>query len=418
MTRPVPNWFLVAGLFLAYIAAWATSSLLVGTTRSDLDLYFWPSAETAANGHVLQIYSAQSLTQYPNANGPLGLLPLIPIATLANHLGWANDIRLRAGLTNAIFAVFALLLATTAVGIVERSRGAVEWRLAAYCVFLVAPPLVIAVADFGHIEQPVELWLVLLAAGFALKTRSVLAGIAIGLALLTRSTALLYVIPFALLPLATRRVRPTATVLALGLITAAAGLAPFFLADGANVVHSLITYRGALPIGGGSFWLAALGTPWAGVAQHGDTYLVVGIAVLLSALTLWRRPGVATTPAGLFGLLTVAAACFPMLAKTVLPYYLLEPYVFAAVWWLARPGTALNWRAAVPLLLTADVFLAKWGTTLPFTGLGLVEGVTSSTVLAVVIGLVITDLFRAHSAVPANPSAGVVPRPVPAESVL
>jgi hypothetical protein len=36
----------------------------------------------------------------------------------------------------------------------------------------------------------------------------VIAGIALGLAVLTRTTALLYVVPFALLPLATRRIGP------------------------------------------------------------------------------------------------------------------------------------------------------------------------------------------------------------------
>ena len=104
---------------------------------------------------MLQVYSAHSLASYPNANGPLGLLPLIPIVTLANHLGWANDIRLRAGLTNAVFAIFAMLLTVTALRVIERARGALEWRLAASCVFLVAPALLCRVAipvmrESGH----------------------------------------------------------------------------------------------------------------------------------------------------------------------------------------------------------------------------------------------------------------------------
>ena len=379
-----------------YIATWAAASWKLDTTQSDLDFFFWPSAETAANGHVLQVYSAHSLASYPNANGPLGLLPLIPIVTLANHLGWANDIRLRAGLTNAVFAIFAVLLTVTALRVIERARGAVEWRLAASCVFLVAPALLIAVADYGHIEQPVELWLVMVAAGLALKKRYGLAGVVLGLALLTRTTALLYVIPFVSLPLAGRRIRSSATLLGLAAITAVAGLVPFYLADSQNVTHSLITYRGDLPIGGGSFWLMARGTPWAGLAQHGDVYLILGLGTVLTAVTVWLRPAAARTTAGFFGLLTILAACFPMLAKTVLPYYLLEPYVFAAIWWLSRPGSALNWRIAVPLLLTADVFISKWGTTLPLTGSGVVEGIVSSAVLATVMALVFIDLFRAR----------------------
>jgi hypothetical protein len=75
------------------------------------------------------------------------------------------------------------------------------------------------------------------------------------------------------------------------------------------------------------------------------------------------------------------------------PYYLLEPYVFAAVWWLARPGSALNWRIGAPLLLTAGAFLAEWGRSLPASGLGMVEGVVSSLILATVIVLVAVDLW-------------------------
>jgi len=80
--------------------------------------------------------------------------------------------------------------------------------------------------------------------------------------------------------------------------------------------------------------------------QHGDVYLIVAVVAGLIAVTIRFRPTMAMTTAGVCGLLSVAAACFPMLAKAVYPYYLLEPYVFAALWWLARPGSALNWRIA------------------------------------------------------------------------
>jgi hypothetical protein len=403
MTRRAAQQTVIAGLVSAYLAVWGASSLVLRQT-SDLDVFFWPSAETAAHGHPLLIYSANTLGQGPNANGPLGLLPLIPLAAVANRMGWADDVGLRTGITDAVFAVFALLLAATAVRTIERAHGALEWRLAAPCVFLLAPALWISVGDYGHLEQPIELWLVVLAVRYATRQRSVTAGIALGLAVLTRSTALLYIIPFALLPLASRRIKPTATVLSVTAIVAAAGFAPFFIADGANTVHSLVTYRGDVPIAGGSFWVAALGTSWAGVAQHADAYLVLAASALLSVTILWRRPGVATTTAGFFGLLTVVAACFPMLSTTAFPYYLIEPYVFAAIWWLARPGSTLNWRLAVPLLLTADAFLAKWGSNLPFSGLGLVEGVAFSVLLALVIGFVLGDLLLGR--VEPEPRAG------------
>jgi hypothetical protein len=392
MKRLSAEQVIVAGLVLAYIAIWGASALVLRQT-SDLDAFFWPSAETAAHGHPLLIYSANTIGQGPNANGPLSLLPLIPIAAIANRLGWASDVGLRAGVTDAVFAVFALMLAASAVRIIGQARGTLEWRLAAPCVFLLAPALWISVGDYGHIEQPIELWLVVLAVGFTITHRPVLAGVALGLAALTRSTALLYIIPFALLPLANHRIRRSAILLSVTAIVAAAGFAPFFIADGVNAAHSLVTYRSDEPIAGGSFWVAAFGTSWAGLAQHVGTYVVLAVAAALSATTLWRRPGVATTTAGFFGLLTIVATCFPMLSDATYPYYLLEPYVFGAIWWLARPGSALTWRSAVPLLLTVDAFLAKQGATLPFTGPGLVEGVASSTLLAMVVGLVLADLF-------------------------
>jgi hypothetical protein len=393
-----------AGLVVLYVAAWALSPLVVKTTPSDLDIYFWPSAETVVNGHPLLIYSAHIRDIYPNANGPLGVVLLVPVAALANSLGWADNLSLRAGLTDTVVALFAVLLAYEMVVLIRRERGVVEWRLAAACSILFAPALWIGVIDYGHIEQPLELCLVLLAVGYGVSNRPIAGGVALGAAMLARTTAALYLIPFALLPLATRRAKPATKVIVAAVITVGAGLAPFLIADGPAVVHSLVTYRSGLPIAGGSFWLPARQTPWEGAAQHGDVYLAITVAFALVALTLWRRPSTATTVTGLLGLLTVVACCFPLFAKTVYPYYLLEPYVFGAAWWLARPGGALNWRASVPLLLTADVFLLKAGATLPFNGLAVAEGVASSVILAVVVAVVSIDLFRSSTAAKARVS--------------
>lgn len=403
MTRHGAQRAVIAGLVVAYVAIWGASSVVLRHT-SDLDVFFWPAAETAAHGHPLLIYSTNTFGQGSNDNGPLGLTPLVPLAAVANRMGWARDVGLRTAITDAVFATFALLLATSAVRIIARARGALEWRLAAPCVFLLAPALWISVGAYGHLEQPIELWFVLLAVGYAARRRSIAAGVALGLAILTRTTAMVYLIPFALLPLAGRRITPTARVLSVSALVAATGFAPFFFADGPSVVHSLVTYRGDLQIAGGSFWLVARNTAWAAVVEHGDMHLIVALVAGLTSVIIWLRPNQATTTVGIFGLLTVAGACFPMLAKTTYPYYFLEPYVFAAIWWLARPGAALNWRFAVPLLLTADAFLSKWGANLPFTGLGVVEGVAASTILALVIVLVVGDLLsgRANLELPAG----------------
>jgi hypothetical protein len=164
-------------------------------------------------------------------------------------------------------------------------------------------------------------------------------------------------------------------------------------------VHSLVGFRGTLPIVGGSFWVLARGSLLSGVAQHWDAGIAAVLAVALVVITLARRPATPTTVAGLLGLLTIASCCLPLVAKTVFPYYLVEPSVLSTVWWLARPGSACNWRIAVPLLLNADVFIAKAGTTATPGAAWTVEGVVSSVLTALVIALVAADLFR-NSRVP------------------
>jgi hypothetical protein len=390
----VPRRAALVGLAALYVAAWTLGSLALKTKPSDLDLYFWPSAETVIGGHPLLIYSAHLRDAYPNANGPLGLVTLLPIAALANAFGWAGNLGARAALTGAMMSIVLLLLAYQAVRLVVLVHGSAPRKVIVACSILLAPALWFGVIDYGHVEQPVELCFVLLAVGFVLRSRNVLAGVALGASVLARNIAALSVIPLALLPLATRRMKPGVMAVLACVLTVTAGLAPFVLAGEPAVTHSLLGYRGNLPIGGGSFWVVARQTSFAGLGQFGDVYLAAAVAGVVVAITLWRRPGAGTTGPGLFGLLTVASACFPLFAKTVFPYYLIEPYVFGALWWLARPCSARNWRVLVPLLLTADVFLAKAGTTLSSGGLWVAEGVTSSAIVAVAVALVTADLFQ------------------------
>ena len=384
--------------FLAlYIAAWAISSLVLKTHPSDLDLYFWPSAETVVGGHPLLIYAAHARDAYPNANGPLGLVPLVPIAALANAVGWAGSLGARAAITGAVMSVFVLLLSYQTVHVVAAAHGGVDRRPAVASTILFAPALWIAVIDYGHVEQPIELFLMVLAVGCALDSRWGHAGVAFGGAVLARTTAAFSLIPVALVLLLTRRTRSGVSLVLAGVVTVAVGPAPFVVADEAAVAHSLLTYRGGLPIGGGSVMLVARTTSLAALGEHADVYLAALIAAAITVLILWRRRAPVTDAPALLGLLTMATACFLLVAKTVFPYYLVEPYVFGTLWWLARPGSALNWRAVVPLLVTADVFLAKAGTMPLVAAWAVVEGVGSSAIIAVVVALVTADLIRSPS---------------------
>lgn len=392
---------LTAGLGVLYVAASAIAPLILKTAPSDLDLYFWPSAETVVAGHPLLIYAAGLHHLYANDNGPLGLVPLLPMAALANAFGWAGSLTGRAALSGAVTSLFALLLAYQAVGFTAAARGDARRPLAVAATVVLAPALWIAVLDYGHVEQPVEVCLVLFAVTCALRKRNVLSGVALGASILTRTIAGFCAIPLLLVVFAARGGRATVNLAAAALVTIVVGILPFVLGDEQAVVHSLLTYRNGLPIAGGSFWIVAREASWSGILQWGDVYVGAAVAITLVAITVWRRPAVATTHAGVMGLVTIASCCLPLFAKTVFPYYLFEPYVFSVLWWLARPGTARSWRVLVPLLLTIDVFVVMAALTAPFTSVGAAESVLASIVLAAAVALVIVDVLQARDHVPA-----------------
>jgi hypothetical protein len=382
-------------LVLAFMAASAAAVLLFDTTRTDLDVFFWPSAETAAHGHPLLLYASSS-GLYPDANGPVSLLPLSLVALVANALSWEGSMHLRDALTVGVFAVFPLLLAREAVLAVEAGRGRPSPRLLVSAVFLLAPSLWVALIGFGHIEQPLELWLILLGVRLLGRGATVRAGICLGLAVTTRSVAAICLVPLLAALLFDRRVRSGLALVGGAALTAALVIAPFWLANHSQVLFSLVTYRGALPIVGGSLWVAFPAGAWAGFVQHWDTLLFAGAALLLSVAVLAWRPHEAWAPPQVYGLLAVAAACVPMLAKTSWPYYLLDPYVFAAIWWLGRPGRALGWRVSAPLLLGAGgIVLAAVEPTLPLPPTpGAADGILASAGMGVVIAIILVEWLR------------------------
>ncbi len=390
----MPSRAATAGLGALFVATFAVASLVLKTTPSDLDYFFWPATETAVSGHPLLVYSTPLTIVSANDNGPLGLVPLVPVVAVANALHVAGNLGIRAALVDGVMAMFVLLLAYQGVRLVARARATLRWPLAAAACIALAPALWIGILDYGHIEQPVELCLVLLSVELAMSRRSAATGVALGAAVLARTVALFTAMPLVLIPLTERRFRPALITAVAGALTLVIGLAPFLIADHAAVVHSLVGFRGTLPIVGGSFWVLASGSFWSGIAQHWDAGIAAVLAVALVQTTLILRPKTPATVAGLIGLLTIASCCLPLVAKTVFPYYLVEPSVLSTVWWLARPGSARNWRGVVPVLLNADVFIAKAGTTVTTGTAWTVEGVASSVLIAAVIALVTADLFH------------------------
>ena len=77
-------------LALAFMAASAVAVLLFDSSKTDLDVFFWPSAEIAVHGHPLLVYTLRA-GPYPNANGPVSLLPLGLVAAVINLMNVFNS---------------------------------------------------------------------------------------------------------------------------------------------------------------------------------------------------------------------------------------------------------------------------------------------------------------------------------------
>ncbi|HEY7982606.1 MAG TPA: hypothetical protein VID73_00475 [Ktedonobacterales bacterium] len=358
---------LIAGLSAAYIAAAGLIGLFP-IDSTDLDAFFFPSARIAVMGHPLLVYSLHYQEIYPNANGPLSLVPLTAVAALAQHLGWLDALSLRRMLVMAAFSVFTLLLAWEAVAAIDRLRGrplAGVARLFAYAVFTVTPDLWHGFWLYGHIEQPLTLWLLLLGLRLLAEGRVSWAGVALGLTVLGRSSSVVYLIAVLAVLLARRRWLATLVCLLAAAATVGLGLLPFLLGDRGGTTFSLFTFRGALGVSGGSLLGLTIGTPLEAFAQsHDSTLVVAGAAVVAGTLALARRD---LTPAArnLYPLVALAALCFPLFIKTVWPYYFADVFVLLAVWWL---GTRESWEsvrhwlgALVPVFATVCSMFAEYG---------------------------------------------------------
>ena len=327
-------------LILLYLGFWAVMSLQI-TNPTDFDVFFLPSAKIALSGHPFDIYQIRYAVNYPNANGPLSIVPLTLVAALAQALGIINDFNGCRMLVAGAFAVFPLLLGREAVlsldVLLKRPLGGFR-RLLAYAVFVLSPELWHSVLGYGHIEHPLMLFLMLAGIRSLMLRRTNRAGLFLGLALLTRSSTILYLIPLTLLLLFSRNWWGAVRFAGIALATLALGLLPFALADRRDLVYSLFTFHGELPVGGGSIWGLTPGTPFASLGYHYDSVFVVGSSLVLSlALLVWRR-NIRLGSADVFALLAISGLCFPLFLKTLWPYYYLDAYMLLALWWLSLAG--------------------------------------------------------------------------------
>jgi hypothetical protein len=384
-----------------YMAAWGIVGWLYWGPLTDLDFFFLPAVRIALSGHPLLVYTVRFQSVIANDNGPLGLVPITAVAAVVSWLGGGNDTRLLRAVMLAALSIFSLLMAREAVAAIDRLRGASLVglsRLLAYGIFTASPILWISVLGYGHVEQPMMLWLVLLAVSTLADDRAAAAGITFGLALLTRSLAALPLIPLGLLLLARGRWRALVWVAASAALVVTLALLPFLLADPTDTIYSLVTHRATLPVGGGSIWQLLVGTPYQWIPQHWDVLFVLGLAVLLSLIVIAARKDLEPASRDIYGLLALTALALPLLAKSVWPYYFLDAYVFGAVWWLGQANPlALGRRllgASIPLIAVLGTLLTEYEMGVNTARIRVAEGVPMGVLLAVLMAVLAGRLRR------------------------
>lgn len=382
---------LIALAALIYEVAWA----LCGYEKlnsTDFDIFFFPAANLVLHGHIFDVYQLRVGLIYTNANGPLGLIPVVAASWLARARGWLGDPTLRRVLLLALTAPFPMLVGWEAAKVVERCGGRLRGlaRILPYIPMVVAPELWLSALYYGHIEQIIAVWLSLAAVRMLYERHAFTAGALLGLALLARSDMTLVVLTVGLTLLLRRRFLVLARVAAAGALTAIVGLAPFMIVDREDTVFSLVTFRSALPVGGGNIWSLTQADSVIQFAHTYDTTLALGLAAVLVIAALLVKRDLTVESPDFYLLLAVSALCFPLLIKMLWPYYYLEAALFATVWAMARAAghlrewrssratligsLALLWLPRVVILLCAllaeyaleatnyDGWLAPWGT--------------------------------------------------------
>ena len=351
------SWLVWIALAIVYAGLSGLAGLLT-TDTTDLDLFFLPSARLALSGHALNIYTVHPQSLYPDAIGPLGLAPLVAIAAIALRLGWLDSLPHTHLLFTAACSLFSVLMAGRSVREIKRLSGGqlrASMRVASMSLLLFNPVLYFSAVQYGHLEQPLMLWFALCAVGLLVRGRVLWAGVLLGLAILTRSTGALYLLPVVTLLITRRRYRAARTLLAMTVLTVTLGLGPFILTDPGDVAFSLVGFRAALPIRGGSIWILLRNTALEPFVERGDLVLVLGFALGICLLICVVCRDLLTGDRDMYGLTMLVALCFPLLAKTALPYYFLEPYVFAVIWAVTVLTEASRRGVWLPLLVPALV---------------------------------------------------------------
>lgn len=353
----------VAVLVLLYAGFWALSGAAVAG-ETDLDAFFFPSALIAASGDVFGIYKVRFMDYYPNANGPLSQVPLTLVALSLKAFGHEAHRSVRVTWTMVAFSPFCLLMAREAVLACDRILGARiagPRRLAAHAFFALSPLLRVGLAEYGHVELALTLWLVLWATRLLLDGRDAPAGALLGLALLSRTASSAYVAVLVAALLSQRAWTRALKLVGPAALVAALGIAPFLAVSFKDTWYSLGRFHDLLPVFGGSVWGLAVDTRLEEFAQRRDSLVILAVAAGTAWLVLRGRP---LGPRPLYGLLALASLGFALFIKSLWPYHLLEPFVLTGICWVGalslRPTRLRWWLGLLVPAATVAVSYLVW----------------------------------------------------------
>jgi hypothetical protein len=348
---------------------------------SDLTNFFFKAADQILHGHPFAIYavrgSGYTLT-YPNYNPPISIFLMAPLLALARMLGLGANSGAVISFVAIPFSAFVFLLGYTTIAALRRLFPSIPETQAflAYVLIVFSPLMWQTFITWYHIEQPLMLALLVAAVITLQARRPELAGVLAALAVLSRTTALIPLIALCALLFFERDWRGLLRFGGVAAFVTALGLAPFFIADRADTMYSLVSWRGASEIGGNSIWtLVSYDGPQAAsplrytidhIARRLDMYTVI-LFVLIVAFLAVRRLRISAYGREAWAVLAIAALAVPMLSKNNWPYYYLEPFVFLLIWEFAsmHDRRAGVWRW--PLLTFG--FLSVAATLSQFIGL-------------------------------------------------
>ncbi len=386
----------IIGLLLIFYFGMVTLFSTQTACGNDFGGVFAPSARFVLAGRPLDMYMVRAggnNPAYPNANGPVGEFAIAAVLwagramnlqslspTCIVHDGyplWQDSVPLHMWVI-IVFALLPLGIGYEIMRLLDRwqPQPLTGWRrLLLWMGILLSPVTWDSLVFYGHYEQPMTIWLGLVAARLFTGRRIMLSGVMLGLALLCRSAGIFIVIPLALVLLFERRWWDLARFAVGGGGTVGAILLPFYLHDKKDLLFSLSGFRSALTIGDGSFWSFFRYTSLETTVQGWDSLTGIIGATLLCAAILWACRVQSDEPA-LYAVICASTIFFPLSIKAIWGYYFMDPLMWSFAFLVTRTVLRQRWWEMIfaqffftMLMLITEYRITVANPSLPETGM-------------------------------------------------